>query len=147
MAQKAKDKERDLAAFLYCEKGLTLTEISERLDLPMKTLSKWKTTPRKGELEWDERKRLNLSAIHTMKETITIEMEKILKGEKSLIDADQLVKLASSLEKISKKINPQIIISVVMKLENFMALDDPQEAVRSLPYHKRFIQHVIKENG
>lgn len=119
----------------------------ERLDIPMKTLSKWKNTPRKGEMDWDERKRINLSAPHTMKETITIEMEKILRGEKSEVDSDQLVKLASTLEKISKKINPQIIITVLMQLESFVATENPEEAVRSLPMHKRFIQHVIKQDG
>src|SRR5262245_45084704 len=107
MAAKPKDKLRDLAAFLYCEQGLTLTAISERLDLPMKTLSKWKNKHLKGELPWDERKRINLSAPHTMKEMIMVEMEKIIGGEKSTVDADALVKLANTLERLEKKINPQ----------------------------------------
>lgn len=141
MAQ-TKDKERNLAEYLYCEQGLSLTEISERIDIPMKTLSGWKKG-RMGETAWDERKRINLSSPHTIKEFILVEMEKVTRGEKSTIDADALVKLANSLEKIDKKINPQIIVTVLMQLETWMAKENPEEAVRSLPYHKKFILQVM----
>jgi hypothetical protein len=136
-----------LAEFLYCEQGITLTEISERIDIPMKTLSLWKKgNVKKGKRPWDERKRINLSAPHNIKEFILVEMEKIVRGKKSDVDADALVKLANSLEKVEKKINPQVVVTVLMQLETWMANDNPDEAVKSLPHHKKFILHVMN-NG
>jgi hypothetical protein len=146
MAQKPKDKERGLAEFLFIKSGLSLTEISHRLDIPMKTLSGkngW-SNGRSGELSWEERRRIQISTPHNIEETLLIEMEKIAKGEKSNIDGDQLVKIANSLDKIKKKISVQIVVSVLMQLESFTAADNPDEAVRSLPIHKKFIQHVMQ---
>jgi len=147
MAAKEKGNERDTASWMYCELGMTLTAIMERLSIPMKTLSKWKNKPRKGELPWDERKRIHQSSPSKIKETILLEMEAVLRGEKPKVNTQDLCMLASSLEKIEKKISPQVTVSVIMMLENFAAQDNPEEAVRMLEMHKRFILHVIKQNG
>ena len=146
MANKSKDRERSLAEFLYIEQGLSLSDISAKIDIPLKTLSLWKRG-RKGEKDWDYRKGIIISAPHSIKETILVEMQKILAGEKSNIDADAIVKLANSIDKIDKKLSIQTITSVIMMLDTFLAKEEPAEATRCLPYHKRFILNLIASDG
>lgn len=143
---KTKDELRDHAAWLYINQKMTLTEISQRIDIPVKTLSQWKKG-RKGEPDWDTRRRMLVSTPMSVKEQITIAMEKVARGEKVDIDADQLVKLASSLQKIDKQLSIEVITSCIMMYEDFLAKEDPQEAMRSLPHHKKFILHLISSDG
>jgi hypothetical protein len=143
---KSKDELRDHAAWLYISKGLSLTEIKERIEIPLKTLSNWKKG-RDGEPDWDLRKRLVTSTPLNTKEQIVMAMEKVSRGEKVDIDADQLVKFASALHKIDKQLSVEVITSCLMLLEEFLAKEDPKEAVRCLPFHKKFVLHLINTDG
>jgi hypothetical protein len=145
MANK-KDELRDHAAWLYITQKLSLTDIKTRINIPLKTLSIWKKG-RKGEVDWDTRRRQMVSTPVSIKETLMVEMEKVARGEKSEIDADQLVKIASSMQKIDKQLSVQVITSVLMQYESWIAKDYPEEAVRCLPFHKKFILHLINTDG
>jgi transposase len=146
MPAKAKDELRDHAAWLYTAQRLSLTEIKSRINIPVKTLSIWKKG-RKGETDWDTRRRLLLSTPTSIRETLLLELEKVAKGETSKVDADQLVKIASSMQKIDKQLSVQVITSCVMILEKWLAKEHPEEAVRSLPFHKKFILFLINSDG
>jgi hypothetical protein len=143
---KNKDALRDHAAWLYITQKLSLTEIKDRINIPLKTLSAWKKG-RKGELDWDTRKRTIQSTPTAIKETLMAELERVAKGSASKIDADQLVKIASSMQKIDKQLSPQVITSALMLYENWLAKEDPQEAVRCLAHHKKFILYLIQTDG
>lgn len=146
MAQKSKDELRDHAAELYINYRLSLTQIKDRINIPLKTLSIWKKG-RKGEIDWDQRKRNVKSAPISIKEQLLIEMEKVSSGQKSEIDADQLVKFASAIQKIDKQLSVQVITSAMMQYENWLSKEHPEEAVRSLPFHKKFILYLINTDG
>lgn len=137
-------KKRALAERYYIEEGWTDDRICTDLDIPRKTLWVWKKG-RKGESTWDERRLTALSAPHKIKELLLREMEKISRGEKSEIDGDKLVKIANSIEIISKKVNVQMVISVLKELDNFMAETNPEMAVKMLPFHRMFI-HFKADN-
>jgi hypothetical protein len=143
---KNKDALRDHCAWLYVTQKLTLTDIKERTGIPLKTLSSWKKG-RKGEADWDSRKRLHTSTPVSIKENLLVEMEKITRGEKSNVDGDQLVKFATSIQKIDKQMSVQTITSALMMLEDYLSKEDPAEAVRCLPSHKKFILHLIENDG
>lgn len=143
---KSKDELRDHAAWLFISENLTLTQISQRIDVPTKTLSAWKKG-RKGEPDWDTRKRMTLSTPTKIKESLLVEMEKLSRGEESKVNAEKLVKVASSIAKIDKKLSVEVIASVIMMYESYLAKEDPAEAVRSLPHHKKFILHLITTDG
>ncbi len=148
---KSKDELRDHAAWLFINQKLTLTQISERLSVdgkkfPPKTLSAWKKG-RKGELDWDTRRRMILGTPAKIKELLLVEMEKLSRGEESKINPEKLVKVASSIAKIDKKLSVEVIASVMMMYESYLAKEDPAEAVRSLPHHKKFILHLISTDG
>ncbi len=143
---KNKDEIRDHAAWLFITQKLSLTEISIRIDIPMKTLSLWKKG-RKGEPDWDTRKRMLLSTPISVKEQLMDAIEKISRGQKVDIDSDQLVKIASAMQKIDKQLSIEVIASCIMMYEDFLAKEDPQEALRCLPHHKKFILHLINSDG
>jgi transcriptional regulator with XRE-family HTH domain len=143
---KSKDELRDHASWLFISQGLTLTQISERIDIPIKTLSLWKKG-RKGEPDWDTRKRMVLGTPTKIKETLLIEMEKLSRGEESKVNPEKLVKVASSIAKIDKKLSVEVMASVMMMYESYLAKEDPAEAVRCLPFHKKFILHLITTDG
>jgi hypothetical protein len=141
-----KDGLRDHAAWMYINHKLSLTEIKSRINVPLKTLSIWKKG-RKGELDWDSRKRALMSTPIAIKETLMLEMEKVSRGEKSNIDGDQLIKIASSMQKIDKQLSVEVVTSALMMYENYLAKESPEEAVRCLEYHKRFILYLINTDG
>lgn len=143
---KSKDELRDHAAWLFMHQNLTLTQISERINIPLKTLSVWKKG-RKGEADWDTRKRSVLATPTKIKEELLVAMEKISRGEAVKIDHEKLVKVASSIAKIDKKLSVEVITSVIMMYESYLAKEDPAEAVRCLPFHKKFILHLINTDG
>ncbi len=76
-----------------------------------------------------------------------VELEKVARGEKSNIDGDQLVKIASSMQKIDKQLSVQVITSALMQYESWLSKEHPEEAVRSLPFHKQFILYLINSDG
>ena len=141
---KNKDELRDHSAWLFITQGLTLTQISERTGIPLKTLSIWKKG-RKGETDWDTRKRSVIGSPARIKELLLNRMEK-LAGEAD-VNAEKMAKLAAAIAKIDKKLSPEVITSCLMMYESYLAKEDPAEAVRSLPFHKKFILHLITTDG
>src|SRR5688500_1656727 len=133
-------KKRALAERYFIEEGWSDERICNDLDIPRKTLWVWKKG-RKGEATWEERKLTVLSAPHKIKELILREMEKVSRGEKSQVDADKLIKMANSLQAIEKRVNVQMVISVLKELDNFTAETEPELAVKNLDLHRKFIHH------
>jgi hypothetical protein len=137
-----RETNRILAEGMFIEQGMTCKAISELIDVSEKTLSKWR-----NDGNWDKRREENLAAPHKIRGLLLGEMQKILNGEKSSIDADALSKMSKVMENISGPASPQVVISILKDFDNWMASQDPAVAVLFLDWHRKFIQHVIAQHN
>lgn len=137
-----RETNRILAEGMFIEQGMTCKAISELIDVSEKTLSKWR-----NDGNWDKRREENLAAPHKIRGLLLGEMQKILNGEKSSIDADALSKMSKVMENISGPASPQVVISILKDFDNWMASQDPLVAVQFLEWHRKFIQHVIAQHN
>lgn len=134
MSKLSIDKKRELAEQLFINEGYNAKTISQMVDISEPTISKWRT-----KFNWEKRRTEILAAPHKIKELLLAEMEKISKGEKSLVDADALSKIAKAIQSVDQKISLQVIVSVFKEFDNWMADNDPAMAINFLDYHKKFL--------
>jgi len=133
-------KKRAIAERMFIEDGETAKAIAAYLDVSEQTISRWRKG-RPGEKSWDLRRAEVLSAPHKIKELLIQQLEKIANGEKATIDADALAKISKVLETVSGKISVQVVLSVFKEFDNWMASQDPEQAIKFLEWHKAFILH------
>ncbi|MEQ8581216.1 MAG: hypothetical protein RIC30_09415 [Marinoscillum sp.] len=138
MSKLTNDKKRFLAERYYINEGKSGKWIAEYLEVTEATVSRWKKG-RPGEKEWDTRKAEHLSAPHKIKELVLKAMLEVAEGEKPSIDTNALSQMAASLQKIDKQIGVQIIISVIMELDKFVATEAPEYALLYAKIHQKFI--------
>ena len=133
---------RAIAEDMFIRLGKTGREIADALDITEQTVSTWRKG-REGERSWDDRKRdLQLTPVK-LKELLLNEAQKIVKNEGSTINADQLSKIMSAIDKLDRNVNPRVVMTVFQLFDNFMADTNPEMAVKFLEYHKMFLQHII----
>ncbi|GAB6121647.1 helix-turn-helix domain-containing protein [Dysgonomonas termitidis] len=147
MAKKNRPKQelerlREIAEDYYIRLNKTGREIAEILDVSEQTVSNWKKG-RTGEKPWDDRKKeIQLTPVK-LKELLMEESYKIVKGETSNVNADQLSKFMAAIDRLDKSVNPRIAMSVLQMRDNFMAEVAPERAIEDLEYNKQFLQHLI----
>lgn len=136
------EKLRDTAEDMFIRLNMTGRDISDRLDITEQTISNWRKG-REGERSWDDRKRdLQLTPVK-LKELLMNEAHKVVQGEKSEINADQISKFMAVIDRLDKTINPRVVMAVLQGFDNFMADTDPAMAVKFTEYHKMYLQHLI----
>lgn len=136
------EKLRDTAEDMFIRLGMTGREIAERLDITEQTVSNWRKG-RDGERSWDDRKRdLQLTPVK-LKELLMEEARKVVSGEKSEVNADQLSKFMVAIDRLDKTINPRVVMTVLQGFDNFMADTDPAMAIKFTEYHKMYLQYII----
>ena len=133
-------KKKQLAEELYISGKMNAKEIAIHLNLSEQTLVKWKKGA-KNEKTWDDRKKeLNLTPLR-LKELLLNEANKIANGETSTINADQLSKIMSAVDKLDKKVSTRVVIDVCKEIDNYVSKHDPKLAVTFTEWHKKFIIH------
>ncbi len=134
------NKKRELAEELYITGRMNSKEIAIHLSVSEQTLVKWKKG-KKDEKSWDDRKReLNLTPFK-LKELLLDEANKIASGKTSSINANQLSKIMSAVDKLDKKVSTRVIIDVCKEIDNYVSKHDPKLAVTFTEWHKKFIIH------
>lgn len=125
------------AETLFIDNGMLCNEISRLLDIPEKTLSRWRKA-----FDWDHRRNQMAVAPTVIRQKLTDEIKLISEGNKPSIDADALSKAAKALQYFTGTISLPIIIAVLKDLDNYMARIDPEVAVTFTRYHKQYIAYV-----
>ena len=139
-------KKRELAEDLYINRGVSGKEISEQLDVSEQTICRWKKTLVNG-MDWEQR-RLELSCTPLkIKELLLREADNISRGNKPTIDADSLSKIMSAMDKVNKKLNPQVIFDVLCIIDKYVAEVDPEGWASATKYHKPILLHYIAMEG
>ena len=135
------EKLREMAEEMFISRGMTAREVASILGVSEVTISKW----RKGRdgVGWDEKKNEFQLTPLKVRELLLEEAQKIAKGESSKINADQLSKIMSAVDRLDKKLSIRIIVDVFKEFDNWMSEIDAKQAVEFTKYHKLFLQHRI----
>lgn len=132
------DRIREQAEDCFLRLGMKGREIAKYLDVSEQSISGWRKNG-----NWDKRKELAELTPVKLKELMMEEARKVIAGEKSEIDADQLSKIMASIDRLDKRVNARVVMEVLRMLDNFTADINPKHAIESTKYHKLFLQHII----
>ena len=138
--------DRKLAGILYSINGMSQKEIAGELDLNEKTVGKWK-----DEDGWDALRQVqNLSPITLIKNAYE-QSEAIYafaKKEGRLInskEADTLNKMASTVEKLSNRLDASTLMAAIMELGNFTRPIDHAFTLTLARYGKEFVRTKLQK--
>lgn len=142
----AKQLKRDAlqrqAEMMFIELGHNAKAIAEALDLNEKTVGAWRKKD-----NWDVRRDELFAAPHKLRELLLKEMRSIADGNDPSFNTDALSKINKVFEGFGDKINPQIAMTIVKLLDDFLADRVPELANANLEWHKKFILYVIEVYG
>ncbi len=138
MARLSNNKKRELAERMFINDGMSGKAIAESLNVAENTVSRWRNDEKPS---WDDRRARVLAAPHKIKEILLKELNSIASGEKPKINADALSKVARVIDTISGKVSVQLVVSVFMEFDNWMAEQEPETAIAFTKWHKQFILH------
>lgn len=143
---RSKTIEREFAAMLYIQQGLSQKEIAVRVKVSEKTIGKWKIDD-----QWDKQKR---SFMVVREEQITDLYEKlealnnhIKTNQENLVsvkDVDAISKLTASIKHLETETSVAEIIGVAKKYIDFIRESDLEFAKKVTTYFDLFIQHKLK---
>lgn len=136
----SRDKKRALAERLFINDNMTARAIANEIEVTEATVSKWRQG-RPGEKNWDERRVEVLSAPHRIKEILLKELEKVANGEDSTVKYDALAKISKVMETLSGKSSVQVVLTVFKEFDNWMAEQEPEQAIKFTEYHKQFLHY------
>jgi uncharacterized protein YjcR len=141
-----KEKEKRLAQQLYIYSDASQQKIAEDLGISEKTLSKWKE-----EEGWDKIKAARnlgkdalVNKLYSQALKITTEAEndsRILNSK----EMDTIVKIASTIDKLDRKVNLPNAISVFKEFNNWLVKINPTFAQQLTEFQSKFL-HYLNEN-
>lgn len=140
----AKNKDALLrqADMMFIELGYTAKTIAEVLGVTEQTVGRWRQKH-----EWDKRRDELFASPHKLREILLKEMRYIADGNPPRFDTDALSKVNKVFEGFGSKITPQIVMSVLKMLDEWLADANPTLANANLESHKKFILHMINLHG
>jgi transposase len=148
MSKKNKTVEKELAKLLYTKEFLSQKEISERIGVSEKTISKWAAT--------DNWKRLRQSMVITKGEQLMSLYEQLdelnttirtrEEGNKyaNSKESDIISKLSASIKNLERETNIADIVSVMSKFLNYVRAIDIEKAKEISYFSDVFIKESLK---
>ncbi|MDY3352306.1 helix-turn-helix domain containing protein [Riemerella anatipestifer] len=139
MAKKELNREdkKAVALDLFLDTDKTQKEIAEIVGVTEKTLTKWKL-----EGEWDKIKSASTITARNIIDNIYLKMHELSQSDK--LEADKLIKLASTIEKLSdKKVTISQIINVFKDFTTWAFGEDPELAKQINLLQKKYVNHKI----
>lgn len=138
------NEKQKLARLLYMETSKSQKEIAVLVGTSEHTLSKWV-----DKFKW----KLERGANEATPDKIVADMLVMISDFKELLreqkrlpspgEADAINKLASTIEKLDKKLNPSIMMNVFMRFNDWASLIDPDFIKKVTEYQLQFIQTVL----
>ncbi|HFG0564870.1 helix-turn-helix domain containing protein [Flavobacterium psychrophilum] len=135
----SKDNVRKKAEAFFIENvEVTQTEIAELYNVSFQTVNTWTK-----KYDW-EGQRLTFHASPTkIKQLLQKELLNIATGGEPTINAPDVSKLMSALDKCEKTADPIVVQKILKDLDLFISQIDSKLAPQYTPYHKQFLQHRI----
>ncbi len=132
---------------LFINKGYSINQIASEFDISEQTLIKWKKGE-DGQKSWDERKAFVRLTPAKLKEQLLEEALNISEGKAATFNADAVSKIMAAVERLDKRVNPRLVVSVLKNFDKWMVDVEPRLAVEFVKFHRMYIQQVIsEENG
>lgn len=133
---------------MYCEEGLLVPEISKRLNVPEKTIYRWKE-----EEAWDrDREAMKMTSFSAYKQTLKIAIDKLtsiaLSGQIDVKEADALTKIIKSAKSLYKDVD--VLGNVLLgmsEFSDFLQDRSPETLEKLLPWITEFGQVMSKKYG
>lgn len=136
-----KDKVRILAECYYTENPeVTQLDVADKFQVTQKTVSLWVNT-----YGWNEKREILATSPTRIKQRLLQEVEKLLKGEKSDVNADAVNKFMAAIERCEQKYSVAVVIELLTDLDNFICQSDPAFAAKCIEYHRAFIMYRIDQ--
>jgi transposase len=132
------------AYFLFVENGLDAKAISDMLGVSENTISKWN----KAE-DWKGQRTRRMLAPDKLISHYYEQSEVIIQTAKdenrplTSSEADALVKLASAISKLDKKVDVSITTSVLRRFNNYLLQIDLELSKAFIPHEKGYVQMLI----
>jgi transposase len=117
---------------------ITQKEISEIYQVTTKTVSKWAT-----QNKWDEQRSQYHSSPVKIQQILRDEILWVSQGNPPRINADVIIKLQASLDRMEKKIDAFVVHEILKAQDNFISEIDPEFAVKLTGYNKKFLHHRV----
>ena len=133
---------------LYVEHGLEANKISEMLDVSENTISKWVNCHE----DWKQQRRVRLLSPDKLIVLYYEQSEEIIKAAKdedraiTSAEADALNKLAAAIQKLDKKIDPSISMSVFRNFNNYLMQIEPKLAKEVAEHQLMYVQKMLDES-
>lgn len=129
---------------LFVEQGLDAREIHEMLGISENTISKWR-----GKENWDKQRAIRQLSPDKLISHYYEQSEKIVRKAKeeeralSASEADALNKLASAIQKLDKKVDSSISMSVLRNFNNWLVQINPEAAKTLIEFQTYYVQFLI----
>lgn len=149
----ARKIERIDAKRFYCEELKEVPEIAVRLNVPEKTLYRWKSEDKERGNDWDrEREEIRTTSFSGYKKTLKLAIDMIDKmaqtGEISTKDADAVQKIVKAVKSLYKEVdNLGNILLTISEFTDFLAERDPEMLEKLQPYLAEFGSVSSKKYG
>ena len=137
------DKQK-LARLLYMESTKSQKEIAALVGTTEHTMSKWVE-----KFKWKLERGANEVTPDKIVSDFLImisDFKELLKTEKRFptpSEADAINKLAATIERLDKKLNPSIMMNVFMRYNDWLSLVNPELAKTGIEYQLQFIQTTL----
>lgn len=139
---KEKIKDRKAAELFFVDYFLDAASIAEKLNVEPATVGRWRKLG-----NWDKKREDTINDPSKMRRLLAKELLLVAQGKESNINADALAKLHKVYEGFSDRINPGIVHSVMKLYDEYLAKENPELALENLPFNKKFLIHIINQNG
>ena len=149
----ARKIERFDARRLYCEDMLEVPEIAKRLNVPEKTVYRWKTEDGAAGDDWDkERESMRMTSMSAYKQMLKIAIDKLTAMATSGIvdnkEADALTKIIKSAKSLYKDVDMLGNVLLAMsEFSDFLANRSPETLESLRPWIAEFGQVMSKKYG
>lgn len=152
MGEIAINQKKEWAKQLYIANELSQKLIAEKVGVSEKTLSKWVNDPNEN---WD---RLRKSLLISKQEVLSGMYEQLDELKQRIQqrdpgsrypdskEADIMMKLASSIEKIEEETNIADVFEVGKRFITFIQQHDIEAAKQAVEWYDHFIKHCLKGN-
>ncbi|WP_312083613.1 hypothetical protein [Epilithonimonas hominis] len=135
---------RALAEKMFVEEGMTAKAIAETIDVTEQTIGRWRKGIQ-GDISWDEKRTQFLSAPNNIKKVLMTELKDLSEGKDASIDVKAISAVTKAIELLSDKVSAQIVMAVFKEFDSWMAIQDPEQAVSFLEWHKLFLLYKAQQ--
>ena len=149
----ARKIERLDAKRLYCEELKEIPEIARLLNVPEKTIYRWKAEEREKGADWDkEREEIRNTSFSGYKKTLKLAIDMIDRmaatGEINAKDADAVQKVGKAVKSLYKEVdNLGNVLLTMNEFAEFMAEREPELLDKLQPYIVEFGTTMSKKYG